>query len=49
MRHNAFANGPIEHLLLLEACQVMKKEGKKDREKNDGRSDRVIAKNAQIT
>jgi hypothetical protein len=48
MRHNAFANGPIEHLLLLEACQAMKKEDIK-REKIEGRSDRVIAKNAQIT
>jgi hypothetical protein len=25
MRHNVFANRPIEHLLLLEACQAMKK------------------------
>jgi hypothetical protein len=35
-------------LLLLEACQAVKKKIKK-REKNDGRSDRVIAKNAQIS
>jgi hypothetical protein len=35
--------------LLLKACQAIKKEGGKEREKNDGGSDRVIAKNAQIS
>ena len=36
-------------ILLLEACQGVKKVVKKKERKNDGRSERAIAKDAQIS